>query len=143
MIVSNLFTATIITIVWRVLKDYQKMRIISFIDPQRDPFGAGYQVIQSKVAIGSGFLFGKGFLHGTQTKLSFLPEQQTDFIFSVLGEQFGLFGCTIVIGLLFFLIARGFYLTHYIRNRFSNLLIVGSISIISAHVFLNGSMALG
>jgi rod shape determining protein RodA len=140
---ANLFTATIITIVWRILKDYQKMRIISFVDPERDAFGAGYQVIQSKVAIGSGFLFGKGYLHGTQSKLSFLPEQQTDFIFSVLGEQFGLIGCTLVICLFFFLIARGFYLTQSIRNRFGNLLIVGSVSIIAIHVFFNTSMALG
>ena len=73
------------------------MRIISFINPQADPFGSGYQVIQSKVAVGSGHLFGKGFLKGTQTKLSYLPEQHTDFIFSVLGEQFGLIGCTIVL----------------------------------------------
>jgi len=142
-ILANLFTATIFTIVWRVMKDYQKMRIISFVDPEKDASGAGYQVIQSKVAIGSGFLFGKGYLHGTQTTLSFLPEQQTDFIFSVLGEQFGLFGCTLVICLFFFLVARGFYLTQSVRNRFNNLLIVGSTSIVAIHVFFNASMALG
>ena len=142
-VLSNLMSATAITMVWRVLKDYQKMRIISFVDPQRDPFGAGYQVIQSKVAIGSGYLFGKGFLNGTQTKLSFLPEQHTDFIFSVLGEQFGLFGCTLIVFLFGFLVARGFTITQAVRNRFLNLLVVGGISIIAVHIFINTAMTLG
>ncbi|MBN1130151.1 MAG: rod shape-determining protein RodA [Chitinispirillaceae bacterium] len=142
-VAANLFTATIITVVWRLLKDYQKMRIISFIDPQQDPFGAGYQVIQSKVAIGSGALFGKGFLQGTQTKLSFLPEQHTDFIFSVLGEQFGLIGGIVVLGLLFFLVVRGIIITHTVRNRFFNLIIVGGVSIIAVHIFINIAMTLG
>jgi|WetSurMetagenome_2_1015567.scaffolds.fasta_scaffold112186_2 rod shape determining protein RodA len=142
-VAANLFTATIITVVWRVLKDYQKMRIISFIDPQQDAFGTGYQVIQSKVAIGSGWIFGKGFLQGTQTKLSFLPEQHTDFIFSALGEQFGLFGCVVIIGLFFFLVARGVLLTQTVRNRFYNLVIVGGVSIIAVHMFINTAMTLG
>jgi rod shape determining protein RodA len=142
-VAANLFTATITTLVWRVLKDYQKMRIISFVDPQQDAFGAGYQVIQSKVAIGSGSIFGKGFLQGTQTKLSFLPEQHTDFIFSVLGEQFGLIGCVIIIGLFFFLIARGILLTQTVRNRFYNLIIVGGVSIIAVHILMNTAMTLG
>ena len=142
-VLANLFSATIITVLWRILKDYQKMRIISFVDPQHDPFGAGYQVIQSKVAIGSGFLFGKGFLNGTQTKLSFLPEQHTDFIFSVLGEQFGLFGCSIIIGLFLFLVARGYLITQSVRSRFFNLVVVGGISIIAVHVFINVAMTLG
>jgi rod shape determining protein RodA len=109
-IIANLFTATITTVVWSsFLKDYQKMRITSFINPQADPFGAGYQVIQSKVAVGSGHLFGKGFLMGTQTKLSYLPEQHTDFI----------------------------------KNRFFNLLIIGSATIITFHVFINIAMTIG
>ncbi|HEX2956762.1 MAG TPA: rod shape-determining protein RodA [Chitinispirillaceae bacterium] len=143
-IIANLFTATITTVVWNsFLKDYQKMRIISFVNPQADPFGAGYQVIQSKVAIGSGAVFGKGYLQGTQTKLSFLPEQHTDFIFSVLGEQFGLIGCTIVYLIFMLVIARGFALTQSVRNRFYNLLLVGSSSIIGFHVFVNTAMTLG
>jgi rod shape determining protein RodA len=100
-------------------------------------------VIQSKVAIGSGALFGQGFLKGTQTKLSFLPEQHTDFIFSVLGEQFGLMGCTFVIGLFLFLVARGFFITQSVRSRFFNLVVVGGISIIAVHVFFNTAMTLG
>jgi len=143
-IIGNLTTATITTIVWNsFLKDYQKMRIISFINPQADPFGAGYQVIQSKVAVGSGHIFGKGYLQGTQTKLSFLPEQHTDFIFSVLGEQFGLFGCTLVLLLFLFLIAKSYSITRHIRNRYFNLIIVGSASIIAFHTFVNIAMTIG
>jgi rod shape determining protein RodA len=140
---ANIFTATIINVVWFSLKSYQKMRFVSFLDPQRDPFGTGYQVIQSKVAIGSGFLFGKGFLKGTQTKLSFLPEQHTDFIFSVLGEQFGLVGCLFIICLFLFLLGRGFFITQSVRNRFFNLVITGAISIITIHIFFNTAMTLG
>lgn len=141
---SNLLSATLITIVWEsFLKDYQKMRVISFINPQADPFGAGYQVIQSKVAIGSGNLMGKGFLQGSQTKLSFLPEQHTDFIFSVLGEQFGFIGSTFVILLFMFLIVRGYTITQSVRNRFFNLVSVGAVSIIAFHVIVNSAMTLG
>jgi rod shape determining protein RodA len=142
-VLANMFTATIVNVVWFSLKSYQKMRLISFLDPQRDPFGAGYQVIQSKVAIGSGFLFGKGFLQGTQTKLSFLPEQHTDFIFSVLGEQFGLAGCLFIIGLFLFLLCRGFFITQSVHNRFFNLVVTGAVSIIAVHVFFNTAMTLG
>ncbi len=142
-VLANIFTATIINVIWHALKAYQKLRFISFIDPQRDAFGAGYQVIQSKVAIGSGFLLGKGFLKGTQTKLSFLPEQHTDFIFSVLGEQFGLVGCLFIICLFLFLVGRGFFITQSVRSRFFNLVIVGGVSIIAMHVFFNTAMTLG
>ena len=143
-IVANLFTATITTVVWsNVLKDYQKMRIISFINPQADPFGAGYQVIQSKVAVGSGHIFGKGFLKGTQTRLSFLPEQHTDFIFSVLGEQFGLIGCSAVLLLLLFLIVKAYSLTINNKNRFYNLIVVGATSILAFHIFVNVAMTIG
>jgi rod shape determining protein RodA len=143
-ILANIFTSTIVTVVWgSVLKDYQKMRIISFINPQVDPFGAGYQVIQSKVAIGSGHIFGKGYLQGTQSRLSFLPEQHTDFIFSVLGEQFGLAGCSFVILLFLFLIVRGLLLTHSVKNRFINLIAVGCAAILGFHIFVNIAMTVG
>jgi rod shape determining protein RodA len=143
-IVANLIAATITTVLWNTfLKDYQKVRIISFINPQADPYGAGYQVIQSKVAIGSGHIFGKGYLQGTQTRLSYLPEQHTDFIFSVLGEQFGLFGCTVILLLFLFIIIRGLTTIHSIRNRFTNLIIVGAMSIISFHIFINIAMVIG
>jgi rod shape determining protein RodA len=143
-IIGNIATATAVTIVWgSVLKDYQKMRITSFMNPQADPFGSGYQVIQSKVAIGSGNVFGKGYLQGTQSRLSFLPEQHTDFIFSVLGEQFGIVGCSIVILLFLTLIIRGLMITHECRNRFINLLAVGASSILCFHIFVNIAMTLG
>ncbi|KMQ50817.1 Rod shape-determining protein RodA [Chitinispirillum alkaliphilum] len=143
-ILANLFTSTITTVVWSsVLKDYQKMRIVSFINPQADPYGAGYQVIQSMVAVGSGNIFGKGFLQGTQSRLSFLPEQHTDFIFSVLGEQFGIVGSTFVLLLFLFLIIRGLMITLFVRNSFINLLAVGATSILTFHVFVNIGMALG
>ena len=143
-VAANLFTAGITTVLWNsFLADYQKGRIISFINPQADPAGAGYQVIQSKVAIGSGALFGKGYLQGTQTRLSFLPEQHTDFIFSVLGEQFGLLGCTVVLMMFLFLVVRGFLGTRSEKNRFTNLLVVGASSILAFHVFVNVAMTLG
>jgi len=140
----NLFTAGITTVVWNgFLQDYQKKRILSFINPEADPAGAGYQVIQSKVAIGSGHIMGKGYLKGTQTRLSFLPEQHTDFIFSVLGEQFGLFGCTAVLLLYLMIVIRGYTTTQHVKNNFSNLVIVGSVSLIAFHVFINVSMTIG
>jgi rod shape determining protein RodA len=143
-VIINLFTAGITTVAWNgVLKDYQKKRILSFINPQMDPAGAGYQVIQSKVAIGSGAITGKGYLKGTQTRLSFLPEQHTDFIFSVLGEQFGLFGCVAILLLYLFFIIRGYTTTQVVRNRFTNLVIVGSVSLLALHIFINVSMTLG
>jgi rod shape determining protein RodA len=143
-VVLNLFTAGITTVVWNgFLQDYQKKRILSFINPEADPVGAGYQVIQSKVAIGSGHITGKGYLKGTQTRLSFLPEQHTDFIFSVLGEQFGLFGCTAVLILYLLLIIRGYTTTQYVKNSFSNLVIVGSVSLLAFHIFINVSMTVG
>jgi rod shape determining protein RodA len=144
MLAVNLFTATITTVLWSsFLRDYQKARIITFVNPQSDPSGAGYQVIQSTVAIGSGHLVGKGWLQGTQTRLSFLPEQHTDFIFSVLGEQFGLVGCAVVLLLFLFLLVKGYLNTQAIPNRFANLLVVGSVSILAFHIFLNAAMTLG
>jgi rod shape determining protein RodA len=140
----SIAAATVTNVLWNdVLKDYQKARVFTFIDPLSDPAGAGYQVIQSKVAIGSGHIFGKGYLQGTQTRLSFLPEQHTDFIFSVLGEQFGLLGCTLILMLFLFLLVKGFLTTQYVRNRFSNLLVVGSVSILAFHIFVNVAMTLG
>ncbi len=143
-IITNLVSATITTVLWNsFLQDYQKKRIISFIDPQQDPFGAGYQVIQSKVAVGSGHVFGKGYLQGTQTRLSFLPEQHTDFIFSVLGEQFGLVGCGLVLLLFLFLLVKGYMITQNNRNHFTNLMVVGSVSVLAFHIFVNVAMTLG
>ncbi len=130
--------------VWnKVLYEHQRGRIKTFMDPQRDPLGAGYQVLQSKVAIGSGGLLGKGFLNGTQTNLSFLPEEHTDFIFSVLGEQFGFLGCTGVLTLYLFLLHRILRVGADVRNRFVSLVAVGVAGILGFHIIVNVSMTIG
>ena len=130
--------------VWnKVLYAHQRGRILTFINPERDPLGAGYQVLQSKVAIGSGQLLGKGYLHGTQTNLSFLPEEHTDFIFSVLGEQFGFLGCVALLGLYLFLIHRLLRVGTDIRNRFVSLVAVGVAGILGFHIIVNVSMTIG
>jgi rod shape determining protein RodA len=143
-VAANLAVAFVTTVLWNnFLQDYQKTRIISFINPQSDPAGSGYQVLQSRVAIGSGHIVGKGYLKGTQTRLSFLPEQHTDFIFSVLGEQFGLMGCSAVILLFLFLVARSLMTIQRVRNRFTNLVIIGAATILSFHIFINIAMTIG
>ena len=138
-----LFTATITTVVWNSFLKIIRKCALSLLSILRLIRSGGYQVIQSKVAVGSGTCLEKGFLKGTQSKLSYLPEQHTDFIFSVLGEQFGIVGCTIVILLFLLLIVRGLILTQSSRNRFFNLVMVGSVSIIGFHVFVNTAMTIG
>ncbi len=130
--------------VWnKLLYAHQRDRILTFMDPARDPQGAGYQVLQSKVAIGSGKLLGKGYLHGTQTNLSFLPEEHTDFIFSVLGEQFGFLGCVAVLILYLFLLHRILRIAADSRSRFTALAAVGLTGIFAFHVLVNISMTVG
>ncbi|HKP97884.1 MAG TPA: rod shape-determining protein RodA [Fibrobacteria bacterium] len=130
--------------VWnKVLYEHQRGRIMTFMDPQRDPLGAGYQVLQSKVAIGSGGLLGKGFLNGTQTNLSFLPEEHTDFIFSVFSEQFGFLGCVGVLALYLFLLHRILRVGSDVRNRFVSLVAVGVAGILGFHIIVNISMTIG
>jgi rod shape determining protein RodA len=130
--------------VWnKVLYEHQRGRILTFVDPQRDPLGAGYQVLQSKVAIGSGGLLGKGFMNGTQTNLSFLPEEHTDFIFSVFAEQFGLLGCIGVLALYLYLLHRILRVGQDVRNRFVSLVAVGVAAILGFHIIVNVSMTIG
>ncbi len=105
-----------------LLHDYQRQRILTFIDPTTDPQGAGYHSLQSLIAIGSGGLFGKGWMHGSQSQLAYLPERHTDFIFAVIGEEFGLFGITILMGLYLFVIARALYLSAQTQDTFARLL---------------------
>lgn len=139
----NLAFGMITPLVWNKLHDYQRQRIIVFLDPGRDPQGAGYQIIQSKIAIGSGGLTGKGYLEGSQTKLAFLPHQHTDFVFSVLGEEFGLLGGTILLGLFTFLIIKGILIAQKTRNTFSGNLAVGLSAIIGFQMLVNIGMTLG
>jgi rod shape determining protein RodA len=128
---------------WQFLKTYQRNRILTFLDPDRDPLGAGYHVIQSQIAIGSGRLFGKGWLHGTQNRLNFLPEQHTDFIFAVFSEEWGFVGCAVL--LLLFVIMIGYCLrvVQRAKDRFGALLVFGMLSIIFWHVTINVSMVTG
>jgi rod shape determining protein RodA len=130
-------------LIWNKLHDYQKQRILVFLDPGRDPQGAGYQIIQSKVAIGSGGLLGKGYLQGSQTKLAFLPHQHTDFVFSVLGEEFGLLGGLVLLGLFTFLIAKSILIAQKTRNIFASNLAIGLSAIIGFQMLINIGMTLG
>jgi rod shape determining protein RodA len=135
--------AGIVPLLWNFLKGYQKKRIITFFNPDLDPLGAGYHLIQSKIAIGSGGILGKGFMKGTQSKLGFLPEQQTDFIFSALGEEWGLVGSLFVIGLYVALILWGLRIAVQAKDRFSAILAFGVVAMLFWHVFINIGMVVG
>jgi rod shape determining protein RodA len=131
------------TKVWDLLKDYQKRRILTFLNPEADPLGSGYHVIQSKIAIGSGGLWGKGLLHGTQTQLHFIPEQHTDFIFSVVGEELGFVGGFVLLSLYALVIARGIIIAHQAPSPFGSLLAIGVVSMLTFHIVVNMGMATG
>jgi rod shape determining protein RodA len=143
LILFNILFGIANPLVWNRLHDYQKLRIIAFFDPTRDPQGAGYQIIQSKVAIGSGGFLGKGFLHGSQTKLAFLPAQHTDFIFSVLGEEFGFWGVLVLLALFFVLFLKGFTIARKARNSFASFVALGISSVLAFQVIVNIGMATG
>lgn len=141
--VIGLAGGTILPLLWGFLKSYQKRRIITFFNPDLDPLGAGYHLIQSKIAIGSGGIFGKGFMKGTQCKLGFLPEHQTDFIFAVLGEEWGLIGSSIVIGLYMILILWGLRIAFQSKDRFGAILSFGIVAMFFWHILINIGMVLG
>jgi len=126
-----------------ILKPYQKSRILTFFNPDRDPLGAGYQIIQSKIAIGSGGFFGKGYLKGTQSYLEFLPEKHTDFIFTLFSEEFGFLGSIILLLLYILLIYRVASIGFFVKSFFSKLYCFGFASAIFLYVFVNISMVLG
>jgi rod shape determining protein RodA len=125
------------------LKDYQRDRILNFLNPERDPLGTGYHVVQSKIAIGSGGLFGKGFQQGTQSQLRFIPEQHTDFIVSVLAEEFGFLGILVMLGLLLFLTLYLFSYIEFTKTRFSTIVVVGITSAFAIQAAINIAMAAG
>ena len=144
LLLVNLSVAIIAPYMWEnKLHDYQKRRILTFLDPNMDKLGAGYQVIQSKIAIGSGGLKGKGFLEGTQTKLAFLPEQHTDFIFSVICEEFGFIGAFFVLALFIFILWRALSIATQAKSRFSSLTAIGLATILLFHIFVNIGMTVG
>lgn len=135
--------ALTVPLVWLFLKGYQKQRILTFLNPDRDPLGAGYHIIQSKIAVGSGMLTGKGFLKGTQNALDFLPEQHTDFIFSVLAEEWGLMGTTAVLSVFMLITIWGLQIAQRSRDPFGTILAVGVTAMIAWQVFINIGMVMG
>jgi len=125
------------------LKPYQQKRIDAFLDPSADPLGAGYNILQSTVAIGSGGVFGRGYLRGTQTQLNFIPEQWTDFIFCVPSEEFGFLGATLVLVLFLLLLSRSLSLATTVKSRFASFVGIGVWGTLGAHVLINIGMSLG
>lgn len=135
--------AAILPIAWHHLHDYQKARLMTFMNPGADPFGKGYNIMQSKIALGSGGLFGKGFGQGTQSQLQFLPEKHTDFIFVVLAEEFGLLGALFLLTLYFLLIAYGYLIAFTCHNQFGRLTAFGLTTTFFLYVFVNVGMVTG
>jgi rod shape determining protein RodA len=138
-----LATAAAAPLAWLVLRDYQKTRLTTFLDPDRDPLGAGYHILQSKIALGSGGVYGKGFLLGTQSHLSFLPEKQTDFIFTMLAEEFGLVGGLTLLTLYLLVIFYAFAIALRSRSQFGRLLGLGIAVNFFLYAFINAAMVMG
>jgi rod shape determining protein RodA len=130
-------------VAWHFMHDYQKRRVLTFLDPQADPLGAGYNILQSMIAIGSGGLFGKGYMHGSQNQLNFLPEKHTDFIFTMLGEEFGFAGSVILLGLYAVLLACGLIVAVRSRSTFGAMLAAGVTALIFMHILINCAMVMG
>jgi rod shape determining protein RodA len=135
--------AAALPVAWQQLHDYQKQRVLTFLNPEHDPLGAGYHIIQSKIALGSGGVWGKGFLNGTQSQLSFLPEKQTDFVFTMLAEEAGLIGALGLLLLLLVLIGYGFVFALRARNHFGRLLATGVATTFCLYVVINVAMVTG
>lgn len=134
---------SLLPITWRFLAEYQKKRILAFLNPRSDPLGSGYHLIQSRIAVGSGRIFGKGLGQGTQSHLRFLPEFQSDFIFAALSEELGLIGCLILISCYFFLLWRILKIAQGTKNKFAFLVSVGVFSMLFFQIFVNTGMNLG
>ena len=128
---------------WTLLHDYQRQRVFTFIDPQNDPLGAGYHIIQSQIAIGSGGVFGKGWMNGSQSQLEYLPERHTDFIFAVIGEEFGLLGLLVLVMLYLFVVGRALYLATQMQDTFARLLGSSLALTFFVYVFINAGMVCG
>lgn len=135
--------AAAVPVVWQFLRDYQKDRVLTFLNPEADPLGAGYQITQSKIALGSGGMTGKGFLEGTQSQLNFLPEMKTDFIFTVLAEEFGLIGASITLALYGIVLGYGLLMGLGCRNQFGRLLAGGLAITLFLYVMINVAMVMG
>ena len=135
--------AVLMPIGWHFLHDYQKLRVLTFLDPERDPLGSGYHIMQSKIALGSGCVFGKGILKGTQSHLNFLPEKHTDFIFTMLSEEFGLIGGVVIILVNMLILAYSYAFAMRTTSYFGKLLIIGLATNYFLYVFINIAMVLG
>jgi rod shape determining protein RodA len=132
-----------VPVAWHFMHDYQRQRVLTFLNPQEDPLGAGYHTIQSQIAIGSGGVFGKGYMNGSQAQLEFLPERSTDFIFAVIGEEWGLVGLAVLIFLYLLVLARGLYIAVQAQDTFSRL-VAGALTLIfGVYVFVNAGMVAG
>ena len=143
-IAAGLAAVSAIVPVWKfILLDYQKQRLLTYLNPESDPLGAGYHVMQSKIALGSGGVFGKGFLSGTQSHLSFLPEKHTDFIFTMLAEEFGMAGGLGLVGLYLLILFYGFFIALRSRNHFGRLVGMGVVASFFYNVFVNIAMVMG
>jgi len=141
--IANAFVATIMPVFWNGLKDYQQSRILTFVDPMRDPLGAGYQIIQAKIAIGSGAIGGKGWLAGTQKNMNFLPEHHTDFIFSIVGEEFGFIGSMILLGVFFAFFWRLTVVVGELKVKERKIASAGILAYIMFQTFINIGMNIG
>ena len=128
---------------WHFMREYQKQRVLTFLDPEKDPLGAGYHIIQSKIAIGSGGFYGKGWLNGTQSHLEFLPERSTDFIFAVLCEEFGMFGVLVILSIYSLIIFRALYIAYNAQDAFRQLLAGGITLSFFVYIFVNIGMVTG
>ncbi|MDH5423400.1 MAG: rod shape-determining protein RodA [Gammaproteobacteria bacterium] len=139
----TLLTGALTPVVWHYMHAYQRQRVLTFLNPESDPLGAGYHIIQSKIAIGSGGLYGKGWLNGTQSHLDFLPERSTDFIFSVFAEEFGFMGVILLLAIYFFIVIRGLVIASSAQDSFGRLL-AGSLSMtFLVYLFVNVGMVSG
>jgi len=128
---------------WRFMHEYQRKRVYTFLNPESDPLGAGYHTIQAQIALGSGGVFGKGWMNGSQAQLEFLPERSTDFIFAVIGEEFGFLGLILLLALYLFVIGRGLFMAQECQDTFARL-VAGTISLtFFVYVFVNAGMVSG
>ncbi len=141
--ISGLFALCATPLLWFNMHDYQKRRVLTMLDPEKDPLGSGYHIIQSKIAVGSGGLYGKGWLNGTQSHLEFLPERSTDFIFAVFSEEFGLLGVLLLMLLYSFILLRGLYISTEAQGTFGRLLAAGLILTFFIYIFVNMGMVIG
>jgi rod shape determining protein RodA len=135
--------AALAPLLWYFMHSYQRRRVLTFLNPETDPLGAGYHIIQSKIAIGSGGVYGKGWLNGTQSHLEFLPERSTDFIFAVLGEELGLLGILAMLAIYLFIVLRGLYIATHAQDTYGRLLAGGLTLVFFVYLFVNTGMVTG